>query len=77
MRRFPLCLAGLLAAVMFSAPVHADPGICNGSGLPPCAPPAPFTLTPAQTCAVIAWRTLVPCNWWSFQVPQGTPGSVG
>jgi hypothetical protein len=77
MRRFAIRVAVFLAAVTVSAPVHADPGICNGPGLPPCAPPAPFTLTPAQSCAVIAWRTHVPCNWWGDQVPQGTPGSAG
>jgi hypothetical protein len=58
-------------------PSGADP-ICNAPGLPPCAAPAPFTLTPAQGCAVIAWRTHVFCNWWpGIQVPTGTPGSVG
>jgi hypothetical protein len=47
----------LLAALTFSVPAHADPAICNALGLPPCAPPAPFTLTSAQSCAVIACRT--------------------
>jgi len=57
---------------------HSDPGaICGTADTPPCAPPAPFTLTPEQGCAIIAWRTLVPCNWWGYQVPEGTPGSVG
>ena len=52
--------------------------VCNAPGLLPCAPPAPFTLTPAQGCAVIAWRMHIPCNWWpGVQVPTGTPGSVG
>lgn len=65
----------ILAAV--PAPTAAADPLCNAPGLPPCAPPAPFTLTPEQGCAVIMWRTLVPCNWWGYQVPEGTPGSVG
>jgi hypothetical protein len=86
----PLIAAAIAAAVIAVAPpAGADPGadpvipimpgpvICNAPGLPPCAPPAPFALTPAQSCAIIAWRTHVPCNWWGDQVPQGTPGSVG
>jgi hypothetical protein len=68
----------IAAAAIVSIPLaHADPVTCNAPGLPPCAPPPPFTLTPDQACAVIAWRTWVPCNWWGQQVPQGTPGSVG
>lgn len=75
-----LAMVAATSAMLFgTAPVPAaaaDP-ICNAPGLPPCAPPAPFQLTPAQTCAVVAWRTWVPCNWWGQQVPEGTPGSVG
>lgn len=53
---------------------HADPGpACNAPGMPPCAPP----LDPNTLCAVIAWRTWTPCNWYGVQVPQGTPGSWG
>lgn len=77
MTRLALSITVVAAALTFSAPVHADPPMCNAPGLPPCAPPAPFTLTPAQGCAMIMWRTLVPCNWWGAQVPEGTPGSVG
>jgi hypothetical protein len=50
---------------------HAD--VCDGPGLPPCAPPA----DPATQCAVIAWRNMAPCNWFGVRVPQGTPGSWG
>lgn len=28
-------------------------------------------------CAIIAWRTMTPCNYWGVKVPQGTPGSWG
>ncbi|MFZ0714687.1 hypothetical protein [Mycobacterium sp.] len=28
-------------------------------------------------CALIAWRTLTPCNWYGIPVPQDTPGSWG
>jgi hypothetical protein len=61
-------------ALPIGAPAHADPGPqCNGPGLPRCAgAPDPNTL-----CAVIAWRTMTPCNYWGVQVPQGTPGSWG
>lgn len=75
----PLLAAALAASALALAPVepaHADP-LCDGPGLPPCAPGAPFSLTPEQQCAVIAWRTWVPCNWWGAKVPEGTPGSVG
>jgi hypothetical protein len=61
--------AGVLVG---SAPAHADPPPC-GSPDVPCAPP----LTPDQQCALIAWRTWLPCNWVGVQVPSGTPGSVG
>jgi hypothetical protein len=71
-----LVLMGFLGAVTYgAASAHADPAplVCNGPGLPPCAPPA----DPATMCAVIAWRTWTPCNWYGVQVPQGTPGSWG
>jgi hypothetical protein len=74
--RLALAALAVVAGIVAAAPACADP-ICGTAGLPACAPPAPFTLTPEQTCAVIAWRTWVPCNWWGQQVPQGTPGSVG
>lgn len=76
-RLLVLLAAAPAAALIAAAPAHADPISCNAPGLPPCAPPAPFTMTPEQGCAIIAWRTLVPCNYWGFQVPQGSPGSVG
>ncbi|MDT5011184.1 MAG: hypothetical protein QOH57_2801 [Mycobacterium sp.] len=56
-----------------SAPADADPPPPCGSPEVPCAP----MLTPEQQCALIAWRTLTPCNWVGVQVPSGTPGSVG
>jgi hypothetical protein len=55
-------------------PASADP-ICGTPDTPPCAGPNP--LTPEQQCALIAWRTLLPCNWMGMQVPVGMPGSWG
>ena len=55
-----------------AAPAQADNPSC-GSPDVPCAPP----LTSQQQCALIAWRTWIPCNWVGVQVPSGTPGSVG
>jgi hypothetical protein len=77
-----LTTAVLLAAVtagsllVGTAPAQADPPSppC-GSPEVPCAGPSP--LTPEQQCALIAWRTLTPCNWVGVQVPAGTPGSWG
>lgn len=62
-------------ALLIGAPAHADPPpfACNGPGLPPCAPQG----DPGTMCAIIAWRTMTPCNYWGVQVPQGTPGSWG
>jgi hypothetical protein len=61
--------AGVLAG---SGPASADPPPC-GSPEVPCAP----GLSPEQQCALIAWRTWLPCNWLGAQVPVGTPGSWG
>lgn len=69
-----LVAAAVAVAASVAAPAGgavADP-ICDGPGLPPCAGPG----DPVQQCAVIAWRTFTPCNWWGVKVPQGTPGSL-
>jgi hypothetical protein len=58
-------------------PVPPGPSLCGTADTPPCAPAAPFTVSPDLACLLIAWRTRVPCNWWGFGVPEGTPGSVG
>jgi hypothetical protein len=74
-----LVAAGALAAAFaLAAPAHADPApppgpACGAPGAPPCAP----GLQPDQFCALIAWRTWMPCNWFGVQVPTGTPGSWG
>jgi hypothetical protein len=60
-----------IGAGVVPATAAADP-VCNAPGLPPCAPPG----DPATLCAIIAWRTWTPCNYWGLQVPQGTPGSL-
>lgn len=60
------------AAALLIAPLPQDP-VCNAPGLPPCAPPA----DPNVLCAIVAWRTFMPCNYLGVQVPQGTPGSWG
>ncbi|WP_104157357.1 hypothetical protein [Mycobacterium avium] len=61
-----------VAAFASAPPALADP-ICGTPGTPPCAGPSP--LTPEQQCALIAWRSMLPCNWLGMQVPAGTPGS--
>ncbi|AGL35987.1 hypothetical protein LK460_12430 [Mycobacterium avium subsp. avium] len=61
-----------VAAFASAPPASADP-ICGTPGTPPCAGPSP--LTPEQQCALIAWRSMLPCNWLGMQVPAGTPGS--
>lgn len=66
-----LAAGAISIGVLSAGPAHADP-VCNAPGLPPCAPPP----DPATLCAVIAWRTWTPCNWYGVQVPQGTPGSM-
>jgi hypothetical protein len=75
MRKPSIVLAGVACAASFlafgAAPAQADPPC--GSPDVPCAP----SLTPEQQCALIAWRTWIPCNWVGLQVPSGTPGSVG
>lgn len=60
------------ASVANQPPALADP-VCGTPGTPPCAGPSP--LTPEQQCALIAWRSMMPCNWLGVQVPAGTPGS--
>lgn len=71
-----LVLAALgwsLVAGTTVAQAHADP-VCNAPGMPPCAPPP----DPNVMCAIIAWHTLTPCNYWpGVEVPQATPGSWG
>ncbi|WP_085080982.1 hypothetical protein [Mycobacterium palustre] len=71
---FVTAAALLIAAGGFAGlpTASADP-ICGTPGTPPCAGPSP--LTPEQQCALIAWRSLMPCNWLGMQVPVGTPGS--
>lgn len=69
-----LAALAVLAGVIFAPSAHADPPpACNAPGTPPCAPALP----PDQLCALIAWRTWTPCNWYGVKVPEGTPGSVG
>jgi hypothetical protein len=76
MRKPSIVLAGVACAASLlafgAAPAQADNPSC-GSPDVPCAPP----LTSQQQCALIAWRTWIPCNWVGVQVPSGTPGSVG
>lgn len=75
-RRFIAALVLTAASVLLAAPAPIDrplDPVCNVPGSPPCAPPP----DPAMLCAVIAWRTFTPCNWYGVQVPQGTPGSWG
>jgi hypothetical protein len=74
-KRFAILASLLLLLVLGSTPVaEADPGpVCGVAGMPPCAGPG----DPAIVCAIIAWRTFTPCNYWGVQVPQGTPGSLG
>lgn len=77
-RRF---LTGIVAALamLITAGSVADPPtasadpVCGVPGTPPCAGPSP--LSPDQQCALIAWRSMMPCNWLGVQVPAGTPGS--
>lgn len=68
-------VGALAAALLIGAPhAHADPNApCGVAGAPPCAP----LLNNQQMCALIAWRTLTPCNWYGIPVPQNTPGSWG
>jgi hypothetical protein len=71
-------LAALAIAIAIAATISGFAGtasadVCDGPGLPPCAAPP----DPAQECAVIAFRTFTPCNWYGIKVPQGTPGSWG
>jgi hypothetical protein len=71
-------IAAIIAstAVAFAVPAHADPGPpmqCGVTGAPACAGPG----DPNLVCAIIAWRTMMPCNYWGMKVPQGTPGSWG
>ena len=71
-----LIIAAVIAstAIAFAAPVHADPApSCGVAGAPQCAGPG----DPNLVCAIIAWRTMMPCNYWGMKVPQGTPGSWG
>lgn len=69
-----LFVAAAAACVFVSAAsADADPPPPCGSPEVPCAP----MLTPEQQCALIAWRTWIPCNWAGVRVPSGTPGSVG
>ncbi|MDM4142236.1 hypothetical protein QRK86_19175 [Mycobacterium sp. FLAC0960] len=67
-------LAMLITAGSVAGPptASADP-VCGVPGTPPCAGPSP--LSPDQQCALIAWRSMMPCNWLGVQVPAGTPGS--
>ncbi|WP_139811481.1 hypothetical protein, partial [Mycobacterium avium] len=57
-----------VAAFASAPPASADP-ICGTPGTPPCAGPSP--LTPEQQCGLIAWRSMLPCNWLGMQVPAG------
>jgi hypothetical protein len=68
-----IAAAVALALITIAAPAPAHADVCDGPGLPPCAAPP----DPAQECAVIAFRTFTPCNWYGIRVPQGTPGSWG
>ncbi|WP_374026415.1 hypothetical protein [Mycobacterium sp. HNNTM2301] len=71
---FVAAVALLTAVGSFAGlPTAAADPICGTPGTPPCAGPGP--LTPEQQCALIAWRTMTPCNWLGMQVPAGTPGS--
>jgi hypothetical protein len=75
---FTLTVGGSVWVLAGAAVAQADPGPPCGSPAVPCAGPSP--LTPEQQCALIAWRTLTPCNWApgiNMQVPAGTPGSWG
>jgi hypothetical protein len=68
-----LFAAAVAAGVLIgSGPAYADPPPCGTPDVP-CAAP----LSPDQQCALIAWRTWLPCNWLGAQVPVGTPGSFG
>jgi hypothetical protein len=69
---FLIAFGWSLAAGGSVAQAHADPA-CNAPGLPPCAGPG----DPNVVCAIIAWRTWTPCNYWGIKVPEGTPGSLG
>lgn len=71
---FAAAVAATAATATFATapPAAADP-ICGAPGTPPCAGPSP--LSPDQQCALIAWRTMMPCNWLGVKVPAGTPGS--
>jgi hypothetical protein len=68
-----IAAAAAAASLMLASPAQAHADGCNGPGLPPCAPP----MDSATQCALIAWRTWTPCNWYGVQVPVGTPGSWG
>lgn len=72
---FLLATGGALVALATTPHAHADPPpfACDGPGLPPCASGG----DPGTMCAIIAWRTMTPCNYWGVKVPQGTPGSWG
>lgn len=78
LRRVLTGIVAALAMLITAASVadlptaSADP-VCGVPGTPPCAGPSP--LSPDQQCALIAWRSMMPCNWLGVQVPAGTPGS--
>ena len=73
-------IASVFATMVVAFPASAapkfpppGPAACDGPDLPPCAP---IGMDPNLQCALVAWRTWMPCNMWGVRVPEGTPGSL-
>lgn len=65
-----LALTPLVAAPVTSA-IPPGPTNCGGSDQPQCLP----GIDSPTECAIVAWRTHRPCNWFGVPVAPGTPGS--
>lgn len=57
----------------FSAQADPAPAVCGTATTPPCVP---VGIDPNVQCAITAYLTWTPCNWWGVRVPEGTPGSL-
>lgn len=76
---FAIGIVVFILALATTFPSAAEPGgpgpnqpLCGTETTPACAP---VGIDPNIQCALIAWKTFTPCNWWGIKVAEGTPGS--
>lgn len=72
---FNLGISMFVVAVVTAFSAKAEPPApnCDTATTPPCAP---VGMDPNVQCAITAYITWTPCNWWNIKVPVGTPGSL-